>query len=91
MSYRHLALNCACGEPPEHIDEVGFTDEHDLVIHWWCSQCRRVVYTTKPLADCWHECPQPKEEAPQPKVKSAPPTYKTDDLVFLRALGIRLT
>jgi hypothetical protein len=89
MSYRHLALSCACGESPARIDEVGFTDEHDLVIHWWCSHCQRVVYTTKPLADCWQECPQPKAETPKSKPK--PATYKTDDLVFLRALGIKIT
>ena len=94
MSYRHLALNCACGEPPARIDEVGFTDDHDLVVHWWCEKCRRVVYTTKPLADCWLECPPP-PEAPKPKLKPrarlTPESYKTDDVVFLRAMGIKVT
>ena len=51
MSYHRLELCCGCGEPPDRIDEVGFTDEHELVIHWWCLRCSKVVYVSKRLDD----------------------------------------
>lgn len=59
MNYRHFSLACRCGSPPARIEEVGVTDDRELVIHWWCQDCRRVVYASKSLADCWRECPKP--------------------------------
>lgn len=59
MSYRHFSLECRCGEPPSRIEEVGVTDDHELVIHWWCDKCQKVVYASKSLADCWNEAPPP--------------------------------
>jgi hypothetical protein len=50
------------------------------VIHWWCLRCRKVVFASKPLSDCWRECPRPdfgKEE-----VESA-------DARFLQSMGVR--
>jgi hypothetical protein len=61
MSYRHFSLACRCGEPPSRIEEVGVTDDHELVIHWWCDQCKKLVYASKTLADCWQEAPAPEE------------------------------
>jgi hypothetical protein len=91
MEYRHLALSCQCGEVPFHIEELGFTEDHQLVIHWWCAKCQRSVYVSKPLAECWRECPQP---APR-KQKQAPAApkahYGTQDIEFLGAMGIKLT
>jgi hypothetical protein len=84
MSYRYLELCCGCGEPPDRIDEVGFTDEHELVIHWWCLRCRRVVYVSKPLSDCWRDCPKPdagREEAEC--------VYQAADERFLQSVGVR--
>jgi hypothetical protein len=63
MSYRHFSLRCGCGAEPSRIDEVGVTDERELVIHWWCEECRKTVYASKSLSDCWRECPRPEESA----------------------------
>ena len=84
MSYRHLDLCCGCGEPPDRIDEVGFTDEHELVIHWWCLRCCRVVYLSKRLIDCWRDCPRP--EAGKEGAESA---YQSADDRFLQSIGVR--
>jgi len=59
MSYRHFSLECRCGQPPSRIEEVGVTDDHELVIHWWCDECQKLVYASKTLADCWREAPAP--------------------------------
>jgi hypothetical protein len=94
MGYRHLSLCCKCGQPPTRIDEVGLTDDHELVIHWWCDECKRVVYASKSLAECWQDCPQ--SEAGAPPQPSPPPTpdqsaaHSRYDDRFLRSLGIRL-
>ena len=61
MSYRHFSLACGCGAAPARIEEVGVTDERELVIHWWCEDCQKVVYASKTLADCWRDCPPPEE------------------------------
>jgi hypothetical protein len=90
MGYRHLSLSCKCGQAPTRIDEVGLTDDHELVIHWWCEECKRVVYATKSLAECWHDCP--KYEAAMEPVRSADQQAERaryDDR-FLKSLGIRL-
>jgi len=56
MNYRHLSLQCECGAIPQQIAEVGFTDDRELVIHWWCDTCRRIVYFSRPLSECWRDC-----------------------------------
>jgi hypothetical protein len=84
MSYHHLDLCCGCGEPPDRIDEVGFTDEHELVIHWWCLRCRKVVYVSKHLTDCWRDCPGP--EITKQDTQSA---YRFSDELFLQSIGVR--
>jgi hypothetical protein len=88
MNYWHLPLYCTCGEAPEHIAEVGFTDDHQLVIHWWCVVCHRVVYVIKPLTDCWRESsrrayPTPRQETP------AELPYGEEDTRFLQRLGVK--
>ena len=88
MGYRHISLCCKCGQTPSKIDEVGLTDDHELVIHWWCEECKRVVYASKSLADCWHDCPKPQQEA-QPAAD--PLDQKLEecfDAKFLQSLGI---
>ena len=77
MSYRHFSLSCRCGQPPARIDEVGVTDDHELVIHWWCEDCRKLVWASKPLSDCWGECPKTDER----------PNF---DAEFLHSIGVRL-
>ncbi|MBZ5723722.1 MAG: hypothetical protein LAP87_01890 [Acidobacteriia bacterium] len=88
MNYRHLALCCQCGTVPEHLDEVGFSDDHQLVIHWWCTACQRLVYTSKPLAECWRDCPNPAStlEAALQKLEAA---YAAEDASFLRQMGVK--
>jgi len=81
MSYRHFSLACACGNPPSRIEEVGVTDDRELVIHWWCDDCQKVVCASKPLADCWNECPKPTETAAEPR---------TFDQRFLESIGVSL-
>lgn len=78
MSYRHFSLACRCGEPPSRIEEVGVTDDHELVIHWWCEDCKKLVYASKTLADCWKEAPEPESE-----------NIADFDKRFLDRLGIR--
>ena len=84
MSYRHLEMCCGCGEPPDRIDEVGFTDEHELVIHWWCLRCRKLVYISKPLSDCWRDCPKP-----DVRTEEAESVYQSADALFLQSIGVR--
>lgn len=87
MGYRHISLCCKCGLTPTRIDEVGLTDDHELVIHWWCEDCKRVVYASKSLADCWQDCPkpeQPKQEIPEKTLSDA------FDAQFMQSIGVRL-
>ena len=53
------------------------TDDHELVIHWWCEDCRKVVWASKSLSDCWRECPKTDEG---PKF----------DAEFLHSIGVRM-
>ena len=100
MGYRHLSLCCKCGQSPTRIDEVGLTDDHELVIHWWCEECKRVVYASKSLAECWQDCPKPDSPVEAPRVPAlasettrvsafSPAPSRFDDH-FLKSLGIRV-
>lgn len=89
MSYRHLSLSCRCGQAPSRIDEVGLTDDHEIVIHWWCEECKRVVYASKSLSSCWPDFPRDtlvaasRSEIPEETLQSA------FDAQFLQQMGIR--
>jgi len=87
MSYRHLPLQCECGEVPDRILEVGFSADHELVVHFWCSDCCRAVYVSKPLTECWRECPEPELTPELQAVHSA--ETRDADTRFLESLGIR--
>jgi hypothetical protein len=91
MGYRHLSLCCKCGQAPTRIDEVGLTDDHELVIHWWCEECKRVVYASKSLAECWQDCPKSEAPVVQPERSEEQVAARSryDDR-FLKSLGIRL-
>jgi len=86
MSYRQLPLTCECGEVPDRILEVGFTAGHELVIHCWCSECHRALYLSRPLADCWRECPKP-DSVPQAPASGEFETTAAD-AQFLQSIGI---
>ena len=90
MNYRHLSLHCQCGEIPDRIAEVGFTDDHSMVIHWWCSKCQKVVYVAKALADCWRECPSPRSSLDTVLHGMNSDSYEDQDAVFLRSIGVQV-
>jgi hypothetical protein len=90
MNYRHLTLTCQCGGKPDHIREVGFTDNHELVIHWWCAACSRVVCVAKPLSDCWRDCPSPDSRLDAQLLKlDGAANYGDEDVRFLKSMGVR--
>ena len=57
MKYRRVSLRCECGRRANRIKDIGFTAGHELVLHWRCSGCKRVVYVVKLLSDCWLQLP----------------------------------
>jgi hypothetical protein len=85
MSYRPLPLICECGAVPDRILEIGFTAEHELVVHYWCSHCRRAVDFARPLTDCWRDCPEPDA---MPRLAAHAVETAAADAKFLRSLGI---
>lgn len=89
MNYRHLSLHCNCGEVPDRIAEVGFSEDHSLVIHWWCTRCQKVVYVAKSLTDCWRECPSPNYSLDLTLPKLDLDAIQDEDAEFLRSIGVR--
>jgi hypothetical protein len=81
MSYRAIPLACYCGERPDRILEVGLTSEQTMVVHFWCSSCNRVMFVSKSLSECTHECPQADDT-------DNPPQVTADDARFLQRMGI---
>lgn len=88
MNYRYLALHCECGAIPESLAEVGFSSDHQLVIHWWCPGCEKVMYVTKPLTECWDECPDDALSL-DTALQDWQNTDATADEEFLRSVGIK--
>ena len=88
MKYRRLSLRCACGRRTNRIGDVGFTAGHELVLHWRCSGCKRVMYVVKELSDCWRHCPQPRDA--EPVEQPGQLAFGPDDARFLRSLGVTL-
>jgi hypothetical protein len=80
MGYRAMQLACYCGETPERILEVGFTSDRHVVVHFWCSACNRVLFTSHSLEECEQACPAPDGEV---QAQSS-----AEDLRFLHSLGI---
>lgn len=79
---------CECGQRTHRIKNIGFTAGHELVVHWWCSGCKRSVYAVKSLSDCWRSCSEP------PDLEHVEQTgrfaFGSDDTRFLRSLGVTL-
>jgi hypothetical protein len=90
MQFRPIPLTCDCGMPALRIKQVGLTPQHQIVLVWWCTNCKRNVQVVKDLADCWRECPPSVELEPVSKVKINEGTVRQSDADFLRRLGIRL-
>jgi len=78
MNYRAMPLECYCGEAPDQILEVGFTSDHHMVVHYWCSSCNRVVFLSRTLEECRELCPQPDVDI----------SAAAEDARFLATLGI---
>jgi hypothetical protein len=90
MNYRHIPLECLCGQVPDRIAEVGLTDDHMLIIHWWCTHCKKVVYVSKPLTDCWRECPSASGSLDSVLPLVNGDGYGEQDAQFLRSIGVQL-
>ena len=90
MTYRTLSLQCHCGRPSSSIREVGFTSDHQLVLHWRCPDCKSYVYGLKPLNDCWQVCPS-EAEVQQIDESIAPSSEEMSEMdsKFLAELGVR--
>ena len=80
MGYQAMQLSCYCGQAPDRILEVGFTSEGNMVVHFWCSACSRVLVISKSLEECAQACPPPDAEAEKQSAEA--------DASFLASLGI---
>jgi hypothetical protein len=78
-----MQLNCHCGEAPERILEIGFTSDRNMVVHYWCSACQRVLFNSQPLDECVQGCPPPDVRA---EMHSS-----AEDARFLQSLGIAVS
>lgn len=87
MKYETLRLLCECGQQTTRIREVGFTADHQIVLHWRCVACKKYVYVVKSLSDCWRDCPREEEPAP---AASNEIVMRENDVRFLRSLGVKL-
>ena len=86
MKCRRLRLSCPCGRAAKQVTGIGFSPDHQLIVYWRCVRCKNRVYVTKPLSDCWRECPGDDEEIPDDLFTAA---TDADDLKFLRSMGVR--
>jgi hypothetical protein len=80
MGYRAMQLACHCGQTPDRILEVGFTSDRNMVVHYWCAACKRVLFYSQPLEECAQACPPPDVDA---EIRSS-----EEDARFLQSLGI---
>ena len=87
MTYRTLTVQCHCGRQSGNIKEVGFTSDHQLVLHWRCPECKTYVYGLKPLSDCFDVCPADADG--ETETSSSERTVEEMDAQFLQALGVK--
>ena len=85
MRFRQFPLVCECGHAPAFLQSAGLTPAHELVIHWKCTACRRLVYVVKSLSDCWRESAELADAAP-----GAVRGFVPEDLMFLHSIGVKL-
>ena len=90
MKFRPMPLVCECGFVPVRLKTVGFTSEYELVVHWRCIACGKLVYVVKPLADCVRDCPDEAGEPEPPMPDNSRDRRLSDDARFLSMMGIRL-
>lgn len=85
MKYQTLLLRCECGRPTTRLRDVGFTSDHQLVLHWYCGECKRHAYVLKPLTDCWRGCPK----GLQGETELSEELISETDERFLHNMGIK--
>ena len=89
MRFRQIQL-CCCecgGRVPTRIRRVGLTPQHQLLIQFRCAGCKRDIYVVKDLADCWRECPGPKDELEVAEMGTT--RRREPDAQFLHSLGVK--
>ena len=92
MTYLTLSLECECGRPASNVQEIGFTNDHQLIMRWRCSKCKKHAYVLKPLEECWKECPAEAEgnQGLETKVERTREEIEQSDAQFLQAIGVKL-
>ena len=87
MRYQTLLLRCECGRPANRVQDVGFTADHQLVLHWRCGACHKHVYILKSLSDCWQDCPSEQDLQYDEPAERKP--VREPDEKFLHRLGVK--
>ena len=80
MGYRAMQFACYCGKTPDRILEVGFTSDRNMVVHFWCSSCSRVLFISHSPDECALACPPPDQQTET--------QFAADDARFLQSVGI---
>lgn len=88
MKYRKLSVICECGRTASQMKWVGCSEDHQLLLGWYCPRCGRAVTAARPLADCWRDCPM--ENSLKTEVPVSVPAVSTlEDKKFLHSLGVK--
>jgi len=75
-----MQFACPCGQAPDRILVVGFTSEGNLVVHYWCNACKRVLFDSKTPEECAAVRPPADVEAEKRSAQA--------DASFLQSIGI---
>jgi hypothetical protein len=92
MTYLTLSLECECGRSATSVQEIGFTNDRQLILRWRCTKCKKYAYVLKPLEECWKECPAEGEIEQNCAGKAEFTCEETQlsDAEFLQAIGVKL-
>ena len=88
MKFQPFSLCCECGLMPARIKQVGLSEDHQLVIHWWCLRCRKAIYVVKDLEQCLSEHAEGEQDSWSEVVARTTAGGGEDDR-FLASMGIR--
>ena len=89
MQYRALSFSCECGQAPLRITQVDLTEDHQLLIRWWCAGCKKMVFATKPLAECCKDYPTTASNGIM-IIEGGELDPGSEDARFLQSLGVKL-
>ncbi|HLK51062.1 MAG TPA: hypothetical protein VKT49_23130 [Bryobacteraceae bacterium] len=90
MMYLTLSLECECGRSAASVQEVGFTNDHQLILRWRCTRCKKHAFVLKPLEECWKECPVESGDAVDDSVQHSHEEIRQTDAEFLQAIGVTI-